>query len=435
MLWSTIGYVSIESLWAAEGNPGRSASGTGKGRSLRQAIRATSVILASVLVFVSCAGGTPAAAPGPADTGAPASCPDANAPIKIGIFQALTGANAFIGVPAVDAIKMRLDEVNAAGGVNGRQLELDIQDERGDPKEGANLAQRFTSDPSFIAGLGGSTSTVALAAAPIFTAAKVVLVCATCSHPDVTKNSTYVYRTVNQQAQLAEPYAHFLAERLKAKRIAFLVAADEFSRSNAEQTAAALKAKYPSVQIVLNESVTTDTRDFRPLITKLQSVNPDMVYMILFPAEGAAFVKQVRQSGQKWILDGGPNFNTPVFLELAGDAAEGVYARSFFDPSDQTAKAKEFIAKYQARYNKIPDHWSAFADDAFMVLVSAIRSASTGKCLTRQGVADAFATLPTYDGLTGVKKYITGTGDIEAAAPHALVVENGKFRVLGPNEP
>jgi len=400
---------------------------------LHSALRTAGVLLAGLLVFMACSSGAPAAGPGPAATSA--SCPDANSPIRVGIFQALTGANAFIGAPATDAIKMRLDEVNAAGGISGRKVELDVQDERGDPKEGANLAQRFTSDSSIIAGLGGSTSTVVLAAAPIFTGAKTVLVCATCSHPDVTKNSTYIYRTVNQQAQLAGPYAQFLAERLKAKRIAFLVAADEFSRSNAEQTAAALKAKYPSVQIVLNESVTTDTRDFRPLITKLQSVNPDMVYMILFPAEGAAFVKQVRQSGQNWILDGGPNFNTPVFLELAGEAGNGVYARSFFDPTDQSAKAKAFIAKYQARYSKTPDQWSAFADDAFMVLVSAIKSASTGKCLTRQGVADAFATLPAYDGLTGVKKYIPGTGDIEAAAPSALVVEKGKYRVLGPNEP
>lgn len=393
-------------------------------------VRTFVVAIASALVISACAGGGPVTS-----TGAQA-CPDAKDPIKIGVFEPLTGALAYGGVPQANAIKMYVEALNAAGGISGRPVVLDLQDERGDPKEAANLAQKFASDSSIIAAIGPLASTSALAAAPIFTQAKMLLFAPNSSHPDLTKNTSYVFRGVNTQAQLAQPFADFLATKLKAKRLAIIVATDEFSKSNAALTSAYLKDKYKDVEIVLTESVTADTRDFRPLLTKLQNLKPDVVWIIAFPAESAAFVTQLKQSGQKYVLHGGTNLAIPTFLELAGAAAEGIYFHGFFHPTDPRPAAKAFVADYEKKYGAQPDQWAAFGDDAIVVVTLAIKtSLASGQCLSRQGVVDAMRQIPPYEGLTGVKKFIPGSGDIEPAKMSDLIAQGGKFRVLGPNEP
>ena len=174
-------------------------------------------------------------------------------PLVVGVFGPLSGERSALGTRFHEAVTMYADEINGAGGIGGRELEVRVEDSRGAPREAANIAQKFAQDSAVLAVIGGQTTTESMAAAPILAEAQLAQVSPTSSHPDFTKMSDYQFRIANTQVGHSAVHADMLANRLGMKRIAILYFQDDWGNSVNETTAEKLAAM--GVEVVLQEAM------------------------------------------------------------------------------------------------------------------------------------------------------------------------------------
>lgn len=345
-------------------------------------------------------------------------------PIKIGVFTHLSGPFAEYGISTRNAIELYVDSVNATGGIDGRKIELVIEDDRNSPQEAATVARKITGTPGVVLGIGSWSTTASLAAAPAFIEAKIPQISPTSSHPDYSKQSNYQFRQNNTDDILAQYNADTIQKALKATRIAIPYSQDDWGVYTGKATAEAIKKG--GGDVVLLESVQPNAKDFRPLISKLRAANPDGVFLALPYQEASIFIQQLRQAGITVPVGGGIPLTSPKFIELAGKAAEGAVLHTLFFAGDP--RQADFVKAYQSRFGRVPDQFSALAYDAAGVGVAAIRRAvESGKPLTGQTVRDALANGPAYQGVTGVTQYENGN---VRKAPIFITVRNGKFELF-----
>lgn len=348
-------------------------------------------------------------------------------PIKIGFFGPLTGDNAEYGRHFIQGITLYVDKLNAAGGILGRPVQIVQADDRATPKEAANLAQRFASDKSIIATIGSFSSTASLAAAPILEKAGLVQLSPSSSHPDFTKQGTYMFRNVNTQAVEGKFNAQMVTGDLKAKRVAVLYRQDDWGLTAADSFISAVKSM--GAAVVLSEGVVAGTRDFRSLITRLRSSNVDAIYIALFYADAAIFAQQMKQAGLKVKVVANSSLNNPQFIELGGTAVEGFYVSTNYFPADPSPVVQNFLRQYKQRWNEEPDQFVAIAYDSIAVIAEAIKNVlNAGKPLTRQAVRDALYNLPPYRGVSGIINF-DSEGDVQKSMTW-LVIKNGDFVLL-----
>ena len=345
-------------------------------------------------------------------------------PIVIGMFGPMTGERSALGLRFREAAQMFSEEVNAKGGVGGRPVEMRIEDSRGSPREAAEIAQKFASDPKVLAVIGGQTSTESMAAAPILAEASLTQVSPTSSHPDFTKISPYQFRTMTTNPTMVMPHVHMLVDMMGMKKIAIVYFNDDFGLIVSQLTTARLKEM--GIPVVLVEAMIPEARDFRPLITKIRSAGPDGVFLISHYAESALFMQQLRQADPALKVAATDTLNDPKFIELANGAAEGVVMPTPFLPASPAAAS--FSKAYEAKFGKEPNYYSACTYDAMMVVVSAMQAlAAKGAPLTRQAIRDGIANAPTLQGVSGTLKY-EGSGDLGPRTVEYLVVKGNGYQ-------
>lgn len=348
-------------------------------------------------------------------------------PIVIGLFAPMSGDNAEYGRTFDRAITIFVDQINAAGGIHGRPIQIVKEDDRAQPAEAANIARRFAADRNIIATIGSFSSTASLAAAPILERAGVVQLSPSSSHPDFTKQGTYMFRNVNTQDIEGPLNAEFVVGRLGAKRIAVIYRQDDWGLTASQSFVKA--ARSLGAEVVLNEAVIEGTRDFRTLITRLHTLNPDVIYLALFYADAAVFAQQAKQGGLSVPVVTNSSLHNPQLIALGGDAVEGFYVPANFFPGDPDPVVQNFIAAYRARWNEEPDQFAAIAYDSIAVIAEAIKSIlDAGRPLTRQAVRDALYALPPYRGVSGIIRF-DSEGDVHKQMTW-LVIENGEFKLL-----
>ncbi|WP_299454893.1 ABC transporter substrate-binding protein [uncultured Pigmentiphaga sp.] len=347
----------------------------------------------------------------------------AEPPITIGLFAHLSGNFAEYGASFKNAVELYLDKLNAEGGINGRPVKLVVEDDRNSPQEAATVARKIVATPGVVLAIGSWSTTASLAAAPIFTEAKIPQISPTSSHPDFSKQSPYQFRQNNTDDVLAQYNADTIHKQLKATRIVIPYSQDDWGLFTVKATAEALEKD--GAQVLLREAVMPGSKDFRPLVSKIKSLRPDGVFLALPYQEASIFIQQLRQAGVNIPAGGGVPLTSPKFIELAGKAAEGVVVHSIFFAGDPSKKA--FVDAYRSKYNKTPDQFAALAYDAAGVGVAAIRRVlASGKPLTGQAVRDELANGPAYEGVTGVTKYENGN---VRKAPTFLVIRDGQFQL------
>lgn len=325
----------------------------------------------------------------------------ASDPIRIGLVAPLTGNVATFGERFRESVQLYQEQVNAAGGIEGRKLEVLYEDDRNQPKEAASIAQKFVSGGVVLA-IGSFSTTASLAAAPIFTEAKIPQISPSSSHPDFPKFSAYQFRQNTRQDLLAVRHAELVVDKLKGSRVVIPFYQDDWGQYTANATKIEIEKK--GAQVLLVEAIAPNARDFRPLVSKIKSLNPDAIFLPVHYQEAAAFVQQLRQSGVTAPIGAPDPLQNVKFVELAGKDAEGVLLyTSFFA---ENPKVKNYVDAYKAKFNRLPDQYSALAYDSISVGVNGIRNVlKAGKPLTGENVRDAIATAAPYDGVTGVTKY------------------------------
>ncbi|TSC79194.1 MAG: branched-chain amino acid transport system substrate-binding protein [Candidatus Peregrinibacteria bacterium Gr01-1014_25] len=310
--------------------------------------------------------------------------------IKLGLMAPLTGDAAALGADLLNGVRWAVENINADGGVGGKQLELVVQDTKCTGAEGAGAAQKLVNVDKVAAVISAECSGVTLAAAPIAEAAKVVLLSPASSNPDVTKAGDFIFRNYPSDALKTVAMAKYFKEK-GYDRVALISENTDFSQG----FRTALKAKLPATAAVFDETVEPGTKDFRTLFTRLKKVDFDVI--LLNPnsdAVLAVMIQQMREAGLKQEAISHDVAESMVIPEVAGEAAEGL--RFINVPS---SVGGTFATDYEMKYGKPQASvvWGAYGFDAVNILATVMR----GGAMDGPAIRDALYDLPKYKGVVG----------------------------------
>lgn len=350
--------------------------------------------------------------------------------IPIGFFAPITGPAAADGASAKQAVELGLKEVNGAGGIKGKKVNLIIYDDRLNPQEAVAIANKLIEKDKVVGVVSGSYSGPTRVTAPIFQKAGIPMVAGYAVHPDVTwdpkekRPNDFCFRNGFLGEIEGAAAAEFAVKNLKAKKISLISMDNDFGR--------AISAGFAERSEKLGASILTKQmykfpgeKDFRPYLTRIKEGNPDLIFAAGYYNEAASIVRQAKELGITSQIMGEEGFDSPKFIEIAGSAAEGIIIATNLDRDDPRPLVQNFLKNYKKAYNEEADMVGASSYDAFMILVNALSKAGTDP----KAIQKALLETKDYNGLTGkISRFVQG----EVVKPVQIqVVKNGKFRRLG----
>lgn len=306
--------------------------------------------------------------------------------VKIGFNVPLTGFAAADGKSALTGAELAVEQANAAGGINGQNVELVIYDDQGSPDEAVPIAQKLIEKDQVVVAVSGSYSGSTRAAAGIFQEAGVPYVSAYAIHPDITRAGDYVFRTSFMGEVQGRAGAYLIGETLKKKRVVVITLKNDFGQS----LAAGFKevaAKY-GVEIVAEYEYGMKDRQFGPIVSQVKNDNPDVIYATGYFFNAGPLVSQLRAAGVTAQVIGQEGYDSQQFIEIAGPAAEGTIITTSLDRDSEAQVTKDFIAAFEKKAGHKVDMVAASAHTAVNVVVEAMKKAGT---TDRKAIRDAVA--------------------------------------------
>ena len=344
---------------------------------------------------------------------------DSNAPdrstIKIGFFGDLTGPTFNFGKSAYNGVLMAADEINQYGGINGRRIDVVIEDDKGSPESAARLTAKLIDHDKVIAIIAGGTSGNSRAAAPKAQASHVPLISPSSTDPAVTQTGDYIFRACFVDSFQGEVMASFAVNTLKAQKAAILF---DFNSPYGLGLTEYFKNSFTRLggKIVAEQSYTQGDADFKGQLSTIRSAEPDVIYIPGYYGDVALIAKQARMIGLTQPLLGGDGWDAPELWQLGGDSLNGSYITTHYSIDDPSPAIEAFVNTYKQRYgNLLPDAHAALAYDATRLLFDAItRAGSTDSAKIR----DALAQTKNFGGVTGI---ITMDGNRNAIKPAVVL--------------
>lgn len=319
--------------------------------------------------------------------------------LKIGYFGDLTGPTYNFGQSAMNGVLMAAAQVNQYGGINNRQIDVVIHDDRGSAEEAARLTGKLIDQDKVVAIIAGGVSGNSRAAAPKAQASHIPLISPSSTDPAVTLTGDYIFRTCFVDSFQGEVMASFAAEKLKAKKAAILF---DINSSYGRGLTEFFETSFRKLggEIVNKQSYTQGDSDFKGQLSSIKAAEPDVIYIPGYYLEVALIAKQARTLGLNQVLLGGDGWDAPELWQLGGDALNGSYISTHYSPDDPSRKIQEFVHEYKQRYqNLVPDAHAALAYDAALLLFDAIkRAGSTDGPQLRYALANT----KDFDGVTGL---------------------------------
>lgn len=334
--------------------------------------------------------------------------------VKIGVFMSMTGDTANFGISSTNGIKMAADEINKAGGINGRQVELDVQDDRSDPSEAATIVTKFVTQDGVNAILGEVASSRSIAAAPIAQNAKIPMLTPSSTNPEVTKKGDYIFRSCFIDPVQGAAIAQFAAKSLGKKRAGIMVDRKNDYSTGLEKVIAATFTKMGG-EMVVTQSYQAGDQDFNAQITSIKGANPDVIFVPGYYGDVALFAKQARDKGVTVPLVGGDGWDAKQLYDIGGKALNGSYFTNHYSPYDTDPAVVKFVGDYKNLYGAIPDALAATAYDAARIMFDAIKRANS---LDGKAIRDALAATKDFPGVTGV---VTFNADRDAVKPIVMI--------------
>jgi branched-chain amino acid transport system substrate-binding protein len=358
----------------------------------------------------------------PKEAAAPAA-PAADT-IKIGFLGALTGDVAMFGKPTLDGMKMAAEEINAAGGVTGKKIEIVEADDRGDKQEGASVTQKLISRDKVVAIVGDPTTGITKVAAPIAQKAGVVLLSAGATGPGVVEIGDYIFRDTLLDSIAIPACIEFFAKDMKYKKVAIVTSDNNDYSVGLSQTFRDSAKKVPSIKIVADEKVKDGDKDFSAQITNIKAQKPDVILFSGYYTEGALIMKEARKQGLKCAMFGGDGLFSPKFIELGGPAVEGSMSALGFSPEQATPETEKFISAFKAKHNgELPGLFDAQGYDAIKLLADAMTRANSAD---PKVFKDALAKTKNFAGVSGTISMQANREPIKTPLS-LLYVKDGKF--------
>ena len=311
----------------------------------------------------------------------------------IGASFELTGNVANYGKSTLSGLKLAVDQVNKAGGVNGKQLVVVESDNKSEPAESGNSVTKLITQDKVVAVVGPATSGCVFAATPVVTSNKVPLIAPCATAPAITVDNGQVKEFIFR-ACFIDPFqgrvmAEFADKTLGVKNVAILHdASSDYSKGLAEVFEKTLNEK--GGKVVAKEAFLSKDIDFKAALTKIKAANPEAIYIPGYYEEVAKFIKQTREIGLNVPLIGCDGWDSPKLVEIAGpEALNNTYFSSAFSVQDQTESVQKFIADYKAMYQKDPDIFCMQGYNAGLVLADALKRAGDGADGTKLAAAIA----------------------------------------------
>jgi branched-chain amino acid transport system substrate-binding protein len=338
--------------------------------------------------------------------------------INFGATFPLTGEVASYGQKAKRGIEMAVAERNAKGGLLGKQVAVDFQDDRNDKKEAVSIMTKFATIDKAPVVFGSAGSGVSLAIAPLANRYQVILISPVSSSSQLsTEGGDFFFRTCPADDLQAKVLSKWVFDS-GAKRVAVVYTNNSWGKPLAE----GFQKKFEALggQVINAEGVQESTADFRTIIAKLKGMeNLNAVVSPTYPKEGGIFVRQAKELGLSVPLYGGDNWGSPEFRNVAGDAAESVF---YTAPSDSTSPAfKAFAKEYKAKYGEEPDVFGAYAYDAAMAIFRAVEAANaTDSAKAREALLKV-----SFPGVSGDVAF-RANGDLQSEAFAKKTIKNGQ---------
>ena len=383
------------------------------------------LIAAAVATLAACGKKEETPAAGAA---APAAAPAAEAlpVIKIGHVAPLTGSIAHLGKDNENGARLAIDELNEAGvEIGGKKVKLELvsEDDQADAKTATTVAQRLV-DAKVAGVVGHLNSGTTIPASKIYNDAGIPQISPSATNPDYTRAGfKTAYRVIANDVAQGKALGGFAVDTLKAKNIAVIDDKTAYGQGLATEFENAAKAK--GATIVTHEATQSDKTDFKAILTNIKAKKPDIVFFGGMDAQAGPMAQQMKQLGISAKLLGGDGFQSPKFIELAGDAAEGQYASSPGMPKEQLPGFAEFNAAYKKKFNSDIQIYAPYTYDAVKVMVEAMKragSAEPAKYLPEIAKTD-------MQGKSGPIKF-DDKGDIVGGSVTIYQAKGGKWEVL-----
>jgi branched-chain amino acid transport system substrate-binding protein len=350
--------------------------------------------------------------------------------IKVGEYASLTGKEATFGTSSHEGTLLAVEQLNAAGGVLGKKIELLTEDDLSKAGEPATVVNKLISRDGVVAILGEVASSRSLEAAPICQQNKIPMISPSSTNPKVTETGDYIFRVCFIDPFQGTVMANFATKTLKAKKVAvFTDVKSDYSKGLAKYFKEGFVAA--GGQIVTELDFNGGDKDFKAQLTSIKGANPDAVFIPGYYTDVALICIQAKQLGLDVPLFGGDGWESDQLVKIGGSAVEGNYFSTHYAPDVATEQSKKFVADYQKRYNgKTPDAMAALGYDSAIFLADAIKRAGA---TDGQKIRDALAATKNFSGVTG-KMAINEKRDATKAAV-ILQVKNGQFKYLETVEP
>lgn len=349
---------------------------------MRKTVRLLVIVMA-ISLLAGCSGNTAAGGGGAEE-------------IYIASANPMTGDSAQFGDMKVKAIQLALDEVNEAGGIDGKKVNLLVGDDTGNPREAPNVGQKFAEDEKVLAVIGHWNSSCTLAARGIYNDAGMPVITDSVNK-DITDGSTpYLYRISLTDTAQAEYLAEYAYEVMGKRKVGIMYTSNDFGTGITADFSRVFEEK--GGEVVATETYHEgQSIDFTPQLTKLRNEDPDLMFIAGYYVETALIAQQAKSVGLDVPMLGTDGISSEELIKLGGTAVEGILFTGFFHPQVKYPGTEEFVTSFREKYNREPDTYAALAYDSAKIILKAIEE----KGATREGIKSYLSEVKDFPGVAG----------------------------------
>lgn len=344
--------------------------------------------------------------------------------IKVGEFASLTGSEATFGQSSHQGTQMAVDDLNAAGGLLGKKIQLLTEDDQSQAGQPATVVRKLISRDGVIAILGEVASSKSLEAAPICQQYHIPMISPSSTNPKVTETGDYIFRVCFIDPFQGTVMANFARKTLKLNTAAVLTdVKSDYSLGLAKFFKAGFIAD--GGKIVAEQNYSAGDKDFNAQLTAIKAENPDGIFVPGYYTEVGLIALQARQLGITGPMFGGDGWESSSLVPIGGKALEGCYFSTHYSPEDTSPAVQDFVKRFRALHHETPDAMAALGYDSAMILADAIKRAGS---TDGAKVAAALAATKDFAGITGE---ITIDTNRNASKPAViLTIKDGQFKYV-----
>ncbi len=352
---------------------------------------------------------------------------DESKAIRIGLAAPITGSGAAFGRQIKMGAELARDQINDAGGINGRMIEFRIEDDEGKDSQATTVANRLANDSTIVAVVGHFNSTCSAAGREIYKQEGILQFSPGSTNIDVARLSEWTFRNLYHDGYQGISVARYIKNVLGHDSAAVFYDDDDYGLGLRD--AFVEEAEKIGLEIVVNESYTREvTLDYAVALDKVEARNADIIFISGLYNEGAAIAKQAMDKNINIPFLGADGLYSPELINLGEDAVEGMLLTTPFivHPDVGGKIAQDFLKAFQTKYNEDPDTWAALTYDAVNMVADAIKKVGTDRTAIRDHFASIMSPEDAFEGVTGLT-YFDEHGDCPKKA-YVAVVQDGIFQ-------